>query len=463
MSVSDETISGFLEIFGLEEQDIQSVSYSNENGNAVIDVFLAPSYEPCPECGNNKVKVKGYVVKKIVHSILTDRPCLIRYHARRYCCPKCGRTYYEKNPFAFKSQKLSMMTVKNILRDLKDANETFSSVARRYNVSPTTVASVFDTHVYIKRKPLPEMLNFDEVYAFKSKGSKYVCVLLDYRTGKPIDLLNSRRQDKLVSYFLDIPPSERNNVKACCFDMYPPYREMTKRFFPNSIGIVDHFHMIEELTRKVERVRIRIMKSYDTGSDQYYLLKKFNWMLYKSSDEKDKYGLIFDINRQRQYNYHFHQLLNYYELLEKLLAIDPQLRKAKDLFDDVADFYKKETIITAEARLNELIQSFRESGIEEMKEFSRTMSKWRTEIINSFVIFGISYEVDKSTGHVACNAVKMTNALIENRNSIIKTLKKNANGYTNWTRFRNRALYVLNKDEDLPLYPLPHPKVVKKG
>ncbi|MBF0579209.1 hypothetical protein IM774_05330 [Erysipelotrichaceae bacterium RD49] len=39
----------------------------------------------------------------------------------------------------------------------------------------------------------------------------------------------------------------------------------------------------------------------------------------------------------------------------------------------------------------------------------------------------------------------MTSSMIENRNKLVKQIKNNANGYTNWPRFRNRVLYVLNK------------------
>ena len=38
-----------------------------------------------------------------------------------------------------------------------------------------------------------------------------------------------------------------------------------------------------------------------------------------------------------------------------------------------------------------------------------------------------------------CNK-KVNNAIIENRNKIIKCIKNNANGYTNWLRFHNRLI-----------------------
>ena len=65
-----------------------------------------------------------------------------------------------------------------------------------------------------------------------------------------------------------------------------------------------------------------------------------------------------------------------------------------------------------------------------MNAFAKTLKKWRKEIINSFHIAGYEYQIDQSTGHVAAQEKKMNNAIIENRNSIIKCIKKNANGYT---------------------------------
>ena len=48
-------------------------------------------------------------------------------------------------------------------------------------------------------RKLPEMINFDEVYAFRSTDSKYVFILLDFKTQTPIDALPSRRHDYLHS------------------------------------------------------------------------------------------------------------------------------------------------------------------------------------------------------------------------------------------------------------------------
>lgn len=213
-SANKETI---MELFGLENGDVEDVQYQNLNGNTQITIRLVPHYEPCPDCGCSTPKIKDYYWKKITHSVLSDRRCTLLYRARRYLCPVCHRAYAEKNPFAFGSMSVSAFTVQQVLKDLKDYNETFSSVARRYHISPATAAYLFDDHVSLPKKPLPEMISFDEVYAFCNYSEKYVCVLLDFRKQTPIDFLNSRREDRLLSYFLKIPLEERKNVKACSF------------------------------------------------------------------------------------------------------------------------------------------------------------------------------------------------------------------------------------------------------
>ena len=56
--------------------------------------------------------------------------------------------------------------------------------------------------------------------------------------------------------------------------------------------------------------------------------------------------------------------------------------------------------------------------------------KWKKEIINSFIVLKQEYYIDADTGEEKLQEKKMTNAIIENKNAIIKCVKKNANGYT---------------------------------
>ncbi|WP_420838368.1 helix-turn-helix domain-containing protein, partial [Allobaculum mucilyticum] len=65
--------------------------------------------------------------------------------------PVCNRTWYELNPFVFKKQRISVSTVICVLEEMRDPAVTFTSVAKRYNLSPTTVQHIFDDHVQIPK------------------------------------------------------------------------------------------------------------------------------------------------------------------------------------------------------------------------------------------------------------------------------------------------------------------------
>ena len=75
------------------------------------------------------------------------------------------------------------------------------------------------------------------------------------------------------------------------------------------------------------------------------------------------------------------------------------------------------------------------------------------KIINSFTIVGTEYKVEAYKGQVVVCNKKVNNAIIENRNKIIECIKNNANGYTNWSRFCNRVMYVLDPNATFSLEP----------
>ena len=85
----------------------------------------------------------------------------------------------------FKSQKISILTVHNILKDLKDSTKHLLLLARRYHVSPTSVSTIFDNHVDIARNKLPEIINFDEAMPSNPKRVNMFSVLLDFKSRFP--------------------------------------------------------------------------------------------------------------------------------------------------------------------------------------------------------------------------------------------------------------------------------------
>ena len=337
-----ETINNdyILKLFNLDNKSIRSIDVHHQFDGVHVHVLLDVQPHRCPVCGSETSKTHSYTNKKITHSILSGTPCFINYKARRYICPECSKTFYEHNPFTTEGMRISLATVYNVLNDLKKANETFTAVAQRYNISATAAAYIFDRHVSMSRRKLPECICIDEVYAFSSSKGDYVCVLLDFNSQNVIDLLPSRRKYDLMNYFSLIPREERLNVKIVSTDMWETYRVITKLMFPNAVNSLDKFHLVQEFNRRFDRIRIDAMnrvrpnpnfrEEYHSSSEiavhkenqkKYYVLKKFNWLLLKNDDS------ISDPNMEKKYNRVLEGYYNYYDLIEYMIRTDAQLEE----------------------------------------------------------------------------------------------------------------------------------------
>lgn len=462
----DEGQESLCSALRIEAEDIEFIQGRKVADLMMYDVRLIPKFEPCPRCGNKDVppKINKYVKKEINHSVLTDMKCVLVYHARRYQCQICNRTYYEDNPFVFKNQKITVKTVNNVLNDLKDPAVTFTATAARNNIAPTTAASIFDTHVNIPRQPLPEILEIDEVYAFKHKElqSKYVCVMYDFRERKPVDLLPARTKKCLSAFFEAIPQEERDNVKVVCTDMWDDYRWASRTYLRQSVHAVDRFHIAKNILEAADAVRRRLMKkcprkgTAGKGKNQdYYLYKSWNWVLWRrdSDIDSDKKPL-FATDREGRYNGVLRGTFNYYQIREKLLDLSPELREAWSLKERLITFYEGNTKEDAEKEFPALVQQFLQSPVEEMQKFGKTLTEWRIEILNSFDIQDVGYEIDHATGEVSPQGIRPTTAALERRNGLLKLLRRSACGYTCWKRFRNRGMYILMPDTKDRLSPL---------
>ena len=104
-----------LQLFNLEYSDVQDVSCIRAGNNVIIDITLASDPVPCPVCGCDQLHIKNYVTKNITHSVLSDRRCTLRYHARRYVCPVCRKTLKNgerKSSIPFTSQDMNIRLIR---------------------------------------------------------------------------------------------------------------------------------------------------------------------------------------------------------------------------------------------------------------------------------------------------------------------------------------------------------------
>ncbi|AMC94690.1 hypothetical protein AOC36_11680 (plasmid) [Erysipelothrix larvae] len=395
-----------LELFNLEHHQVQKIDIKGQSDALNVYITLQVEEQTCPICESKTSTIKDYSEKKLLHSLVTHIPCYIRYRARRYKCTTCNKCFFEHNPFAYRNMKITQLTVYNVLNDLKSPHETFTTVANRYRLSPTTVSSIFDSHVSVSRQKLPAYLLIDECYAYHSDRSDYVCVLIDAMTKNIVDILPSRKKQDLVAYFSQIPLEERKGVLGIGIDMWYSYRVVAKQFLPNAFISVDRFHVYSDLMKRIDSIRVDTMKKlkppknwkqtedkvkrqeYYKRDQQYYLLKKFNWLLYKNpkatTTVKDKKYNIFDPNVPKQRNKKLGKFLNLYDIIDLILQTSNGLEDAYNMKFLLDQFFNESKAENAHENLNTLIRVMAQSRVASIVDFSRTLGKWKNEICRNF-------------------------------------------------------------------------------
>lgn len=417
-----------LELNALKHK-IESLDIITESNQLIAIIRTNKEPVNCPICAAHKIKFNSYRTKKIIHSVSTQKPCIIRFKQRRYQCLVCGKTFSESNPFVAPKSNIGHLTKLSILDYLKDFNHTFTDTAKLFNVSIQSVIDIFDKSVNARRRTLPEVICIDEVFTSKMNKYKYACVLFDFNKSKIIDIIATRHKSYLIEYFSRIPKEEKDLVRVFSMDMWDSYRDVVKLCFPKALIAVDSFHIVRNLNEAIKAIRIRVQQKYyisrskiENNDMYYYMLKKFHYFFVKD------YESIYDGKiKMTKYQTYWHKS----EILSYLLSIDDDLTKAYRLKERYREFNLTADYENCSDELDDIIDEFRNSNIDEFRLFGKTLVRWKDEIRNSFI---------------RVNKRRISNGPIESTNNKIKTIIKTSNGIRKFTRFRNRVLYSINKD-----------------
>lgn len=316
------------------------------------------------------------------------------------------------------------------MQDLKNSTCTFTYLGYKFGLSPTAVIKIFDSNLSVPRLELPEVLYIDEIHIpMILYKSRHICVLIDWKQDNLIEVLPSRKKENLKRYFDKIPKEELAKVKCLSTDMYDI--DITKRYMPQALICVDSFHVIENIYRTFDGIRIKIMNRIKQKLDQdksnrenrknYYLLKKWNWLL---THKKVK------LDNKAKLNHVLKCYVNYRQILNLILDIDPTLTLAYELYSRYLFFNDTCTFNNAPAVLDALIHDFVTSEIMEFIPITAMLVKYKEYILNSF--------------HFV-EGRRVSNNPMENMNGRIDKFDLVSNGVRNFQRFRSRAIYCFNK------------------
>lgn len=380
-------------------QDIITTKIERTETTITIHCKMKRQEHICPICGERTDKVHDYRLQKVKDIPAFGKLVTIILSKRRYRCTHCGKRFYENNTFLPRYYRNTSRLNCYIINKLTD-ERSFSSVAREVNLSVPTVIRRFDLVEY-KGFKMPEVVSIDE-FKGNTGGEKYQCIVTDPVNGIVLDILPKRYGHYLADYFNRFPRAERDQVKYFVSDMWKVYYDIAGNWFHNANRVIDKYHWIRQVIWAFENVRKQEQKRFCSDYRRYFKRSRqllINRFKYLSDDEKQQVNIM--------------------------LYASPTLSSAhicKEKFLEVLD---TKNPIASKALLSEWISYASECGIPQFEKCANTIRNWLTGILNSF-------------------DTNITNGFTEGCNNKIKVLKRNAYGYRNFKRFRNRILHMFS-------------------
>lgn len=408
LNMEDENIHFYKEFVNEE--------FINGKRCLVFKAYLTYIPEYCPKCGtcyDEKIEKHGFKNSLIKIPSVSKLNTYLSLDKQRYHCHHCNKTFTCTTNIVNYGCNISNNTKQSIAFDLtKKISE--KDISNYNNVSPNTVERVIDSYFELDSKvyknTLPQSLSFDEFKSVKSADGAMSFQICNAKNGKIIDIVEDRKLNNLMKYFSRYSRQSRMNVKVIVIDMYTPYISLIKTMFPNASIVIDKFHLIELISRSLNKTRIKLMKK---DKNNYNKLKRYWKNILKSR---------FELNCSCWKKYPcFKNLTTEQDIVDYLVSLDSEFEETYQIYQDLLYAFQNNNLSVLETTLNIKYNNVSEY----MKTSIKTLKGYLEYIKNTFT-------------------TKYHNGYVEGNNNFIKVLKRIAFGFRSFRRFKARIMICKN-------------------
>ena len=408
-----ELIYNTTELLGITDRNIKITFYYKRPECIVVNATLDYTPSACPHCKGKMIKYDFQKPSKIPLLECQGMPTALYLKKRRFQCKECRKVQVSETPIVKKNHQISTDIQRKITQLLIE-KDSMKSIAERLHISTSTVLRRLKL---VKTKPnlksLPKIMSWDE-YSFK-KG-KMSFIAQDFESSEIVAILDGRTHATIRDHFQQYTLKVRKKVEIITMDMFTPYFKLVKQLFPKAKIVLDRFHIVQHLSRAMNRVRIQIMNQFDKQSKEYRRLKRY-WKIIQTDSRK--------LSTKRPYQPMFQMHLTSQEILDELLGYSEELNQHYQLYQMLLFHIKNKNTDHFFALIEEEIGS-----------------------VNP--IFQTVFHTFLKNKDKVCNALELpySNARLEATNNLIKVIKRNAFGFRNFDNFKKRIFLALNTKRD---------------
>lgn len=388
----------------------------------------------CPCCGSIDYRYHGSLKEpRLIHDVSIGLKQIdILLEENRYLCKDCGATF--THPFESVLENRQM--TKRLLEQIRHEafSHTFLEVANKYGYSDTMVANIFDEYVaeLEAARPViiaPRVLGIDEKHISNSMRG----VFLDVETGEILEMTEDNKA-ATVQAVIEGMIEYDTKIEIVTMDMANGYRSTIEMCLPNAKIVVDKYHVLQDMSRKVRTSKTAIIKYINNQLDKEM----------PSADRQQKKDIL-RLLANNAYLFLFgaeklEEKESRLALMADVCSHFPELNHLRLLKEGFERIYEASNRAEAEQRYEEWVVLVPPRGskqvvewqecyqvdpelFKDFKSLKNTMERWKSYVFNYF---------DENC--------RVTNAIVEGTNSLITRLNNIGSGYS-FPRLRAKVLY----------------------
>lgn len=363
----------------------------------------------CPECGG-QATIYDHQLRRWRHLDTMQLKTLIECEVPRACCEKHG---VKQLPVAWAeaNARFTALFEALVIGWLKEAS--ISAVGELLGLSWDEVAGVQQRAVKRglarrKRQPL-EHIGVDET-SFQ-KRHEYVTVILDRQRDVVLEVLDDRKAETLEQWLRGRPARHLSSLKTLTMDMWDPFILAVRNCIPDADAKIcfDRFHVAQHFGKALDKVRAQEHRGLLAAEGSSPLTgTKYEWQ--RNASQLD--------NRSRRD-------------FMTLSHLNLKTARAWRIKEAAAQLWNYSYRTSAEKAWKNLLGWIARCRLEAVKRVGRMLRTYLWGVLNAIV-------------------ARVSNAMLEAKNSRIQWVKKMACGFRNRERFRMAILFHLGGLDLMP-------------
>jgi transposase len=363
----------------------------------------------CPHCMRRGKIIHTLDKPRVWRDIpVCGRQVFFAYCPREIICRTHGRVQ-EYIPWAAPHARVTHRFEYSLL--VYSSTMTQKAAAQLLKISQSTLSDLLHRVITRTRKGHKirglKMIGIDEISY--CKGHKYATIVYDLERSCVVWVGKGKARETIDSFFRnELSRYQRERIVSGCCDMSETFIGAIEKWCPNATLVLDRFHIVKALNGAVDEVRKEEWRKAD--KDNRKALKGLRWLLYRHSSKRTEEDT---------------------KALKSLyMGGNRRIHRAWILKDEFEQFWDFKDQDSAKDFLDGWYKTANKSRLESIKTFVKTIRKHEHRLL-PFV------------------ENRLTNAISEGINRIIKIVKNRASGFRNLYAFSD-LIYLTVGDLDIP-------------